>query len=70
MRQQSGYGLGRTDNEDASILLEFEEMAIARDDQIGLCGQRASEHVVIVRIREHDRNDRRRMHKLRKFRIA
>ena len=38
------------ENRDALILVQIEQVAIAGDDEVGLGGERASEHVVVIRI--------------------
>lgn len=46
----SAQRLGRGDNRDILIRAENEQIAIAEDDEIGLSGERAREHVIVVRI--------------------
>jgi len=45
--------VGRVDNSDILIAPEFEQMAIARDDDVGLCCQGGGDDVIIVWIGDH-----------------
>ena len=43
-------GVRGGEDRDALILVQIEQVAIARDDEVGLGGERASEHMVVIRI--------------------
>ena len=45
--------LSGADDGDALIRFEVEQMGVTRDDQIGLCRQRAGEHTVVIGVGKH-----------------
>jgi hypothetical protein len=51
LRFDSAQRLGRADDRDVLKGLEREQIEIAGDDKLGARGERAGEHVIVIRIR-------------------